>query len=143
MSGLTVNGLATLTNIDRRTIKKRLVGMTPNYQGEYPAPDALRAIYNPDQLDATQEKAKLDLARREMVELNMQVKRAELIPANIVQTYWEQMAGNCRARLLNLPGRLATAVTGAPTLQEAERKARELVYEALTELAEDGTPPTR
>jgi hypothetical protein len=69
------------------------------------------------------------------------VKRGNLIPADAVEEHWSQMVAHTRAKMLNLPGRLATSVVGCPTVQEAERVARDLVYECLRELAQPGTPP--
>ena len=86
--------------------------------------------------DADAEKARLLFHQANIAELDEEVKRKSLIPADAVQTHWEQVAGNSRAKLLNLPGRLAVQVAGKThTVQEVEQMARELVREALDELA--------
>lgn len=81
-----------------------------------------------------------EAALASLAELDLEVKRGNLIPADVVQEHWTAMAASCRAKMLNLPGRLATSVVGCPTVQEAERVARDLVYECLREMAQPGTP---
>lgn len=135
MTTLSINKLSVLTARDRRTITKRLATLKPNDSGEYLASEALRLIYNPDELDPTQERAKLDAARREMLEIQKAVAEGELVPIDKVKAGWENTASLVRSKLLNLPPRLAVAVTGSLTIQEAERAAKTLIYEALSELS--------
>ena len=85
-------------------------------------------------------RARRETALASLAELDLQVRRGELIPADAVQTHWEQMAANTRGKLLSIPGRLAASVMGCSTLQEAERAAMDLVREALTELSQSGLP---
>lgn len=144
---ISISKLHELTGIDRRTITRRLSPLTPDNQGNvghfYDSEDALRLVFGvgSGDLDPQQEKALLDRTRRELLEIEVDIRKQNVIPADIVQTHWEKMVGDCRAGLLNLPNRLATKVVGAATHQEAEREARTLIYEALHELAKPGTPP--
>lgn len=138
---VTINYLADLTGKDRRTIQKRLTDLKPVEEYSYASKEALTAIYNPSALDAVQERAQLDRARRELVELQKAEKIGELIPAEKVSAYWNRQAGNVRAKLLNLPGRLAATIPCDNPI-EIEKATRVLVYEALQELADDdGIPP--
>jgi phage terminase Nu1 subunit (DNA packaging protein) len=136
----TINYLADLTGKDRRTIQKRLTDLKPSDDLTYPSKDALAAIYNPFALDAVQERAQLDRARRELVELQKAEKIGELIPAEKVSAHWNRQAGNVRAKLLNLPGRLAATIP-CDNPVEVEKATRVLVHEALQELSDDGRPP--
>jgi hypothetical protein len=135
MSTISINKLSVLTGKDRRTISKRLATLSPNASGEYLASEALRLIYNPDELNPTQERARLDAARREMLEIQKSVAEGELVHIDKVTSVWESIVSNVRSKLLNLPPRLAVAVTGSKTIHEAERAAKDLIYEALTELS--------
>lgn len=90
--------------------------------------------------DFNAERARLTFHQANISALEEEIKRRTVIPAEVVQHHWETMAGNVRAKLLNLPGRLAVKVTGAGTLQDAEREARELIHEVLKELADNGLP---
>ena len=137
---VTINYLADITGKDRRTIQKRLTDLKPVDEYSYSSKEALAAIYCPGTLDAVQERAQLDKARRELVELQKAEKIGELIPAEKVSEHWNRQAGNVRAKLLNLPGRLAATVPSENPI-EIEQAARVLVYEALQELSDDGRPP--
>ena len=143
---ITVSKIHELTGIDRRTITKRLGPLTPDNQGKqghfYSSEKALPLVFcvGSQGLDPAQEKALLDRTRRELLELDLEIKRRNAIPADVVQTHWEGMIANTRAKLLNLPGRLATSVFGSSTVQDAERSARNLIHEALQEMSGSGVP---
>lgn len=138
---VTTNFICDLTGMDRRTVKKRLADIAPDSEYRYSSVEALRQIYIPTALDPQQERAQLDRARREVVELQRAKMQAELIPADIVQSHWEKLVGNARAKILNLPGRMATSLGGQnPTAAQIAETARELIYEALQELAQPAAP---
>lgn len=90
--------------------------------------------------DYDAERARLTYHQANTAALEEARKRKELILSDEVKAHWENMAANTRAKLLNLPGRLATALNEQSTVQERERVARELIYEALNELSGDGVP---
>lgn len=90
--------------------------------------------------DYDAERARLTFHQANTAALEEARKRKELIPSEEVKSHWESMAANTRAKLLNLPGRLATALNEQSTVQERERVARELIHEALIELAGNGVP---
>lgn len=95
---------------------------------------------NGESYDLNAEKARLTFHQANISALEEEIKRRNVIPADAVQEHWETLVGNARAKLLNLPGRLAVTVNGASTIQDAERAARELIYEALQELSGSGVP---
>lgn len=90
--------------------------------------------------DLNAEKARLTHHQANISELEEDTKKGNLIPAEIVKQHWETKAANTRAKLLNLPGRLAVSVVGANTIQDAEKTARQLITEALNELSGNGLP---
>ena len=90
--------------------------------------------------DYAEARARRETALASLAEIELQVRRGELIPADAVQTHWEMMAANTRGKLLNIPGRLAASVMVCATIQEAERAAMALVREALEELSQTGVP---
>lgn len=85
-------------------------------------------------------RAKKERHLAELAEIEVAVKRGELVPADLIQRHWETLAANTRGKLLNLPGRLAASVMGVSTIQEAERQAMALIREALEELSQSGMP---
>lgn len=64
-----------------------------------------------------------------------------LIPAVDVEAAWSDMVLAARAKLLALPGKLATVAVASTTLREIEDAARTEVYAALMELSRDETTP--
>jgi len=137
---VTINFLADLTGKDRRTIQKRLADMSPAADNTYPSASALLAIFCPDGgLDPAQERAALDRARRELVEIQKSEKEKSLLSAEGVLQHWSRLIGNARSRLLNLPGRLAVECSGK-SQHEIGQIAKAIVYEALSELAVTGLP---
>ena len=143
---ITVSKIHELTGIDRRTINRRLSPLTPDKQGNvghfYDSAEALRLVFGvgASDLDPQQEKALLDRTRRELLEIELDVRKQNVIPAEVVESRWSKLIADSRAKLLTLPSRLATKVVGAATHQQAEREARLLIHEALSELAKPGSP---
>lgn len=138
---ITTNFICDLTGMDRRTIKKRLADIAPDSEYRYSSVEALRQIYIPSALDPQQERAQLDRARREIADIQKAKMQGELIPADVVQEHWEKLIGNARAKLLNLPGRLAVSLGGQnPSAAQLAEEARKMIYAALEELAQPGHP---
>ena len=140
---VSVTKLSELTGVSRDTIRKRCGAMlTEGIRAqEIESSEALRLIYNADSdYDYDREKARLTHHQANIANLEEEIKRKNLLPAELVQTHWEQMAANTRGKLLNLPGRLASSVMGAETVQQAEKAAMDLVREALEELSSNGVP---
>ena len=86
-----------------------------------------------EDLDLNRESARLKKAQADKTELEVEVLRKTLIPAEDVQAVWEQYIAHCRARLLSLPDTAGPRVAGE-TVPKATRIIRDLVYEALEEL---------
>jgi phage terminase Nu1 subunit (DNA packaging protein) len=89
-----------------------------------------------DAIDARRERARLLAAQADKVELELAILRADTIPAETVRAVWSKMLSACRARLLAVPTRVAGAAMAAASIQESETLVRELIYEALNELAD-------
>lgn len=90
--------------------------------------------------DLQAEKARLTFHQANISALEEEIKRKNVVPADVVKDHWESLVGNARAKLLNLPGRLASVTVGVATVQDAERQARDLINEALQELSGNGIP---
>lgn len=140
---VSVTKLAELTGISRDTIRKRCGPLlSEGVRGQdIESSEALRLIFNVDSdFDYDTEKARLTHHQANIASLEEEIKRKNLLPADVVQTHWESLAANTRGKLLNIPGRLANSVMGTETVQEAERAAMELIREALEELSGNGIP---
>ena len=94
-----------------------------------------RATGNEGDINPSLEKAMLDRARRRILELDYETRKATLIPAATVEATWSGMTSAARARLLALPYRLAQAAVSADGhFATIEFEANELIREALEEL---------
>lgn len=83
-----------------------------------------------------EERTRLTKAQADKTELELQILRAGVIQASVVQTVWGRMTSAARARLLAMPYRIAQAALSANTFQEIEAAATALIAEALDELHE-------
>lgn len=79
-------------------------------------------------------KQRREAAQAELAELDLAERRGELMHVSD----YEQLVGDAfarvRARLTNLPSRLAGVVVGCETIQEAQARVDPLVREAMDEL---------
>ena len=87
--------------------------------------------------DITAEKARLTKAQADEREISVKKMMGELIAADEVQTTWSDYVANARAKLLALPSKSAQQLLSLESYQEVETYLKEMVYEALEELAID------
>ena len=126
--------------VDRRRIAACLDGVEPaggtDKRPTYWLADIVAALYDREDLNPSQEKALLDKVKREREVLKLEQDRKELLPSRDVEETWSKRVMNVRARLLALPGKLAPQAAVESDPVEVEKVAKELIYEALTELSE-------
>ena len=92
------------------------------------------------ELDYTQERAKLTRLQAEKVTLELEQQRGNLLPMELVIAAWQGHIANARAKLLALPPKAASQVLGMESYLEVEQAIRDIICEALEELAGDGIP---
>ena len=92
------------------------------------------------ELDYTQERAKLTRLQAEKVTLELEQQRGNLLPMELVIAAWQGHVANARAKLLALPPKVASQVLGMESYVEVEHEIRDIIYEALDELAGDCVP---
>ena len=90
--------------------------------------------------DYTQERAKLTRLQAEKVTLDLEQQRGKLLPLEMVILAWQGQVANARAKLLALPPKVASQVLSMESYVEIEQAIRDIIYEALDELAGDGVP---
>ena len=129
--------------MERKTIVKRIGSLEYATRGReklYETKEALPLIYGVSsggaQGELSRERALLAHAQREKIEIETAILKADVIPSDVVKEVWSQLLSACRARLIAIPSRLATQVISLKTYSEIENVAKELVYDALNELAE-------
>lgn len=91
-------------------------------------------------LDLGQERAKLTKLQAEKATLELEQQRGNLIPMELVIEGWQGQIANARAKLLALPPKAAAQTAGMERYVEIEHTVRDIIYEALDELAGDGVP---
>ncbi|QTX33220.1 hypothetical protein KAR29_04820 [Aminithiophilus ramosus] len=151
--GMVVAGttLATFLGVSERRVQQLAQeGRIPRTEhGKYPLRDSVTGYLrflqedsgniNPKDLD--KETTRLRRAQADKAELEVQVMRAELHPAEAVAEIWGEMIGAFRARMLAVPVKLAPRLQGEEDLGVIRERLRQGVHEALKELA--GYDPER
>jgi phage terminase Nu1 subunit (DNA packaging protein) len=86
--------------------------------------------------DLTEERARLAHHQANIAALDEQVKKKALIPFDVVVERWQEISANVRAKLISIPPQMAARCANS-SKDEVERAAKDLIYQALNELARD------
>tara|TARA_R110002012_G_C11368236_1_gene581677 strand:- start:94 stop:642 length:549 start_codon:yes stop_codon:yes gene_type:complete len=95
-----------------------------------------RLTSNTDNGTITEHKSRLTSAQADKAEMEVQVLSNTLIRADDVRSAWTEFVANVRAKLLNLPAKMAHQVIGLDSYGQAEELLTKEIYEALNELRE-------
>lgn len=90
----------------------------------------------PGQGGGWKEKARLDKARANLVELDYELKLGTVVAVESLRPRLIDMVMAFRAKMLNLPKRLGQDFNSFENARECEARAEEIVQEALSELSE-------
>jgi len=100
--------------------------------------EALPLLYSPEAGSSyEQERTRLTRAQANHEELRVKEKDGSLIQADAVREMMMGKVMSARAKLLGLPSRIAPAAMAANTLREVEDAVRDIIYEALNDLADE------
>jgi len=88
----------------------------------------------------SEEKTRLTKAQADKAEMEVEVITRGMIKAEEVRDGWIAFVSNVRAKLLNLPSKVAHQVVGLETYAEVEGLINEEIYEVLNELAGSEIP---
>ena len=147
MKKLSLNGLAELTGLDRRTVKARLIKLAPIITGRshlYDPREALPLIYcakgtsgdgDEDQLDQAVEQARLTHHKANIAELEEEELRGTLVKVDGVVDLWVTAIANAKTKLLALPSKITHQILAADDHKSALHLLKENIEEALAELA--------
>jgi hypothetical protein len=130
---VSVTTLATWSGLHRDTIRRRLSPLLSGERGEQvDSTQALPMLYGEgERLDPAQEKAMLDKARREQAEIDLQLKRREVIALGECFHVIDAAATACREHLMSLPGRLASVYASESDAMQIERDMESEIRAAL------------
>ncbi|QQX80849.1 hypothetical protein JK628_02955 [Shewanella sp. KX20019] len=92
---------------------------------------------DPSTLDIDEERARLVAAQADKTELEVKLLKRESVKIEEVTHEWAEMIGNCRAKLLSIPTKIAPKLLGIDDISEAQQILKDAIFEALTELSDD------
>ena len=127
-----------LTGLDHRRIAQALSGL-PYDDGQqnsklYESTEALPLLYTGAALDGQKERARLTHHQANIAELDEDTKRGDLVDREAVILEVSEAVANMRAKLLNLPHKVAPVIVAVDDLHEVKAVIEAAVHEALTEL---------
>ena len=140
---INIDRIADLCGSTRRTVIKRLKDL-PRQKGDgrsinYESTDALPIMFGmgkpSDKSTLEKQRTRLASAQAEKIELELEVIKGDLIPAEQVRSVVDSMVSAFRSRMLSLPIKAAPVVVTMADALEAEKILRDHVYEALNELS--------
>ena len=137
----TMNGAATETGRDRKTITRALRGMAPDGKsGRWDAwhmTTVLAAMAGGagEAFDLTAERARFAAAQADDREMKNALARRDQITVGEFHLMMTSAFARVRAKLLALPSKMAPLVVGAKDAAEAQAMLKDTVHAALDELA--------
>lgn len=100
-----------------------------NYQSKHQPKDT-------DGLDIVAERARLTYHQANIAELEEDIKRGELIPADVVERVWSDMVASFRAKIMSIPTKAAHQFVSLTEISEIQDALKEHHFEALQELSD-------
>lgn len=131
------------TGFTRETVAKRLRDV-PSQDGPkaaklYETRQALPALYEApqggQQMDLARERALLAKSQRTKLDMEIEVLRGKLLPADKVESAWAGLAAAFRSRMLAIPSKCAPMTTGLGSITDVQQIIEAAIYDALTELS--------
>lgn len=146
----TINALSVELGIDRRSLARRLEGLSPMSERKigrrterlYRMRDVFAHLQSSgeDKLDINVERARLAQLQGEKLQIEIAEVRGRLISTDAVVEHWSGMVTEARGKLLALPAR-ATLMVVRKTEAEICAVLTDLIYEALHAFARSAIPP--
>ena len=128
-----------------RLVKEGVLIRAEGKRGRYPITNVtlyvkyLRERNFPSQAsqsDLQTEKLRLAKAQADRTEMEVEMLKESVIKADEVVDKWSDLIGNCRAKLLNTPAKIAHLVIAADDYATVEELIKNEIHEALHELSE-------
>jgi len=103
---------------------------------------AIGADALPDEA-ARASRARLIKAQAEAQEMENAKERGELLPVDLIEQTWTDMAGAFKSRVLSIPGKAAPQVVACNSITEVKALLEQMVIEALSELSRGDYPRSK
>jgi hypothetical protein len=146
--GLSINELSELTGIDRRTVKKRLLGLPskPGPKGAllYDPQAALRAVMFPDQPESDElgdtppkwvSEAKLVEAQSKREQIRLAMDERNALDAESVYAAWERVVVAAKQKILAIPSKAESRWVLGMDARAVREMLEVEVREALEEMS--------
>src|SRR5207253_3688139 len=133
-----INWLAVNLQVDRRTLNKRLEGVARHGEArEYYLADVFRAlaVTPPKVSELERTRARLAVAQAQRVEQEVALNEGQLMQADVVLAWIDDMAAVVKQRLMVIPDHLVAKLEPAAG-SVAAPLVRELIREAVNELSD-------
>lgn len=79
--------------------------------------------------------ARLRTAQAALQELKLAQAQGDSLPAELVRKVWGKAAGDCKSRLISIPGKVAPQLVSCNSIAEVKEILERAIYEALDELS--------
>lgn len=112
-------------------LKKCVIAYTKHLREEAAGRKSEKGDY-----DLVSERARLAKAQADKTELEVEVMRENLLPAEDVLQEWQACVTACRAKLLAIPTKSAFQIVNLQETHEIERFLKRAISETLTELSD-------
>jgi phage terminase Nu1 subunit (DNA packaging protein) len=89
-----------------------------------------------EEIDLTTERTLLTRANRQKVELELKIMQGELHRSEDIEQVMNDMLGTSRARLLGIPGKIASKLIALTEVEVIKNIIKTEIYEALQELSD-------
>ena len=134
-----ISDFGKLTGFDSRRIGEALCDLPhevgPKNAKLYDSEEALPLLYEAGgRLDGAKERARLTHHQANIAELDEDQKRGVLVERDDVVIEVSEAVANMRAKLLNLPHKVAAVIVAVDDLHEVKAVLESAVHEALSEL---------
>jgi hypothetical protein len=136
----TAADLARLTGKSAPTIRSRCEKVTKRKTKrgiEYITAEALEAIYAPDEatIDFQRERALAERCRRESMEIDLALKKGQLIPFDQTMRAILELSHAAKSKLLGVPGNVALELSAMDDPNRVEMLLQTRIEEALEEIS--------
>ena len=142
MRQITISELSELTDLDRRTVQRRVAALQPitkdGRREFYDSGAAIAALFD-ENSNPQKEKARLDRLRADMVEQQLAISRGELIREDELILAWTKVGVEIKTRLLSIPTKAAPMLIGLKGMPQVKDILEGLIHDALNEIGSPGS----
>ncbi len=90
--------------------------------------------------DIEAERARLTYHQANKAAMDEDVQSGDLIPSGKVKSAWASLVISFRAKMIGIPNKAAPQIMGVEDLRETESILQDMIYDALSELADPDAP---